>query len=268
MNKNVCPKCGKEVEEDFAVCPYCGESLHEEQKMEDVVEVKDEIAIEPKEEIHEEHKEEISETNDTQKEVKKFGKNKKIIAAVVAVVAVVAIAFGVKSYTDKKAHEAYVKEYNEYVTLVKTTQINMLTGAAQAETISNQISKVWSNAIWEKDDAETDAYTKVNGVFVEDFNTALSNYFSSSEALDIVINIQSSQSSVEKSIKKLKNAPEGLEEHKEVIMDLYDAYKDFTNFATDPSGSLTTFRQEVKDLDSDFMSEYDNVDDLDLSKIK
>ena len=54
----------------------------------------------------------------------------------------------------------------------------MLSGASDAESSANLIKQVWYNSIYEKQDDETDKYTKPDGYFVSDFNDALGNLYS------------------------------------------------------------------------------------------
>ena len=75
---------------------------------------------------------------------------------------------------EKKKEEQKATEYQE---TYNTLRSYMIQDAAQAENIGNLTVKVWNNAIWEKDDKESDPFTKKNGVFVKDFNDALGALF-------------------------------------------------------------------------------------------
>lgn len=273
MSTKKCLKCEKEFEGELDVCPAC-ETKEDEIKRETDVETVDVdtdavVKDEKIEEIKEEPVVEIieQESKTIPEEPKKKGMNK-IMVGVIAIVVALALGFGVKMYMDDQAHKAYVKEYNEYLTLVKTVRTDMLDGGVGAETLTNEIRAIWNNAIWKKDDAKTDAFTKVNGAFVGDFNEALKSHNLNPDTIKKEVEIETNQILVKDMMEKLKVVPEGLEDHYTKITDLYDVYLEFTDIAINPTGSLKTYSDKVSTLDSDFMTKYNKIDSLNFNTIE
>lgn len=209
-------------------------------------------------------------SNDSVEELgKPLKKNhKKLMIAAIAAVVIIAGAFGIKLYMDDQAHKAYVKEYNEYLDHIQSAQSYMLNGGADAESVNFMMIEVWSNAIWKTSDTETDSYTKVDGTFVNDFNTAISNYRSDPDTITKTIAIEREQILAESDMEALKNPPKGLEGHYEAVEELYDVYVDFTNLALNPSGSLKIYQDNVIDLHDDFLKLYKKTEKLDMTKLK
>lgn len=199
---------------------------------------------------------------------RKMKKKNKILLGVIAAVVVIVAALGIKLYMDEEAYQAYAKEYNGYLALVKDTQGKMLDGAALSEGLNNGLSEVWSNAIWKKDSSTTDPFTKVDGVFVDDFNTALSAYRIDGEVLQKRIDITNNQVEVDAAMKKLKTIPDGLEDHSSKINTLYDTYTEYITLALNPTGSLKTFQETTNELSTRFLVDFEKIDKLDYTEKK
>lgn len=195
-------------------------------------------------------------------------KNKWIITSIIAVVVLIAVIFGAKAYMDDQAHKAYVKEYNDYLALVEKTAEDMFEGGLSSESLSNDTVSVWYNAIWKKDDVKTDKYTKLNGTFVSDFNSALSTFGYDTDTIKIQAKIEVNQDTVDASMSTLKKIPEGLEDHYDAISELYDVYTEFTGLALSPTGSLRTYQESITKLDSSFITKYNKVKKLDFTEIE
>lgn len=215
--KRICAECGAELTEDVTECPVCGCPIN--------------MATVPQQ---------VEVTG-----VKFSKKSKKlliggIVIAVLAVIAIIAI------FQFNKQNVA--KSYEENLELITYT---MLSGASDAETCGNLIKQVWYNAIYEELDSETDPYTRPNGYFVSDFNDALQNLFSDTSFSEQINSIEGNQDTVQSLMKEMKNPPEEHEEAYEALSELYDAYINFTNLVTNPSGSLQTFSTNFNDADSE-----------------
>lgn len=288
MSLKTCLNCGKEFEGDQNTCPECtekeqreGASVQEEEvtlddRMEEaaadaVEETKEQLGTE---EVKAEDSAPVMEASAPVTETKndstasKKKKTKLIIGIIAAIVIVAAVGVGIKVNMDKKAHEAYVKEYNNYLSAVKSVRSDMLNSGADAEGMINETLSVWYNAIWEKDDAKTNKFTKPGGVFVSDFNTALSAYLKDADTVMKEIELNKNRILVDGEMEKLEKVPEGLETHYTKISDLYEVYLDFVNLAMDPDGSYTTFRDKSSSLSTDFMTKYKRIDSLNFDQIK
>lgn len=256
-----CPKCGELISDKSKKCVHCGEEVQFENdlvcsecgadlKAEDTVCSKCGCPVLQKT-TQEEHTQKVEVTGiKLSKNPKKFVKLG-ILAAIVAVAIIVVVNLVQQANNAKR-----VKEYGENLTQVSST---MLTGAAQAETCGNLVKQVWYNAIYKEADAETDEYTRPDGYFVSDFNTALSNLFADEEFTKDIEAIEDNQDTVRNMMKELTNPPEEYADAYEAVSDFYDSYLSFTNLVTNPSGSLTTFSQSFNAEDAETLNCYDAV---------
>lgn len=232
LEKEHCTECGQELEANATVCPKCGcpvEKETGEAPQSPIVPQPVEVAG-----------------------AKMNKSTQKIIAIVTAVVVVViATIFGVQQVKKQNAAKEAArisKEYGENLELITYT---MLSGAADAETCGNLIEKVWHNAIFEKRDTETDKYTRPNGQFVDDFNTALANLFADTSFKTKISGIKDNQSAVQSLMKDMKNPSDEYKDAYDALSKFYDAYTKLTNLATNPTGSLQTFSNNFNAADTE-----------------
>lgn len=200
-------------------------------------------------------------------------KSKKfIIIAIILLVVITAVTVGTTQYRKRKNEEEVrirkqqesvaeeeKQRRREYAEKLELVINNMLLGAADAESCCNLIRRVWSNAIYEKDDDETDKYTKVNGRFVSDFNDALDNLYEDSDFQTQISDIEENQETVISIMKELQNPPEEYKTAYKSLVECYDAYLTFTNMAIYPDGSLNTFSDDFDDADTEFLHCYDTM---------
>ncbi len=232
-----CSECGVVLSETDEICPNCGCPVEKIPKQEDTKPQQVEVAS-----------------------IKMAATTKKVIVGIIiAIIICIGGGIGYKIYSDNKAEQIYRESYNEYIDNLGKVQILMLTGGSEAESLCNLALRVWGNAISEDSDSETDKYTR-DGIFWNDFNTALANLYADSSTTTKVSNIESNQSSVKDLIKKLQNPPEGLDKCYDTVSDLYEAYKILTDLAINPSGSYRDFGTNKSDAVSDFMSAYEKLD--------
>jgi len=268
-----CSNCEKEISDKAKVCPQCGEpvaiadSVAEERKPliceECGTEILEEMEACPNcgcpvsvEEVAEEVPQRVEVTSINLPKMKKKTKKGLIIAAISLVATIAVVVAGISiSKKNAAAREEQLSE--EYLTNLETASYTMLLGAIDAEDAGNLIKNVWYNAIYEERDSETDKYTRPNGYFLDDFNDALGNLFSDTEFQSTISSIESNQVLVAEYMKELKNPPEEYEDAYEAIKELYDAYIDLTNLATNPTGSLTTFSQNFNEADTEVANCYD-----------
>lgn len=247
-----CPECGKQISDKAAKCLYCGcEFVSNDKK----------TCVECGEELTEGETVchvcgcpvDMVSTSPQQVEVtgvKISNKSKKIfIGIAVAVVVTVAAIAGIMQIQRQDA----AKTFGENLELATIT---MLSGAGDAENCGNLIKQVWFNAIYEKLDSKTDQYTRPDGYFVDDFNTALQNLFSDASFSEEISTIKNNQSMVQSLMKELKDPPNEYEDAYEALLKFYDAYTNLVNLVTGPSGSLQTFSSNFNDADSKTLNNY------------
>lgn len=169
-------------------------------------------------------------------------------AAIVIIAAVVVFAFVANRNTEKA-----------YAETIETCIDSMLNSAVKAEKLCNLAHDVWYNTIFEKSDEKTDKYTKVGGIFRSDFNDALSDLYSSTETKQTLSQLESTSEYVERTYKELKNPPASYKDTYEEFEELCDCYFDFIDFAKSPSGSLTSYTENLSQYDSAFVKQYEKT---------
>lgn len=140
--------------------------------------------------------------------------------------------------------------FNAYVDNLEMVSNQMIIDSAEAEAICILVIKVWSNAIYETSDPETDKYTKVGNQFVDDFNIALANIYADTDINAKLSTLESNQQEIQLIIKDMFDPPEGLEQCYTTLSEFYVAYKALVGLAINPVGSLDTFSEEFKEKDN------------------
>lgn len=260
----VCKMCGKEVSDKAKKCPSCGTTLIEEEIYhckECGGEVPENAEMCPACGCPVEH--------ETAQRVELAGvaikkPSRKVAIAVAGGLLAFAAFFGIRSYREERARQLAaslaMQERILYSKNLKTVCSTMLDGASNAEQAGNLVKKVWSNAIHEKSDSQTNKYTRNTYGRYLDFNDALNNLFSDASFVAKVISIEENQNAVDGLMKELKSPPEGYEEAYSELKNYYSAYTSFTNLVISPSGSLNTFSSNFNDLDSEVLSCYKAMD--------
>ncbi len=274
-----CPECGQVISDKAKKCIHCGKVFVEEGIVKDKIKCNEcGTILLPTDEICSNCGCPV-ENKITEKEIKiqqvdvatinMQKKTKRIIQGVIiALIICVAGGVGYKLYSDSKAQKEYQESYNTYIYDLEKAQFLMISGGSDAESLCNLTLQVWGNAIYENSDEETDKYTRPNGYFVSDFNTALENLYANSDTQDTISYIQSNQASVKEVIKKLQNPPEGLNKCYDTVTVLYEAYKTLTDLAINPTGSYNSVSTDKNDTVSDFLSAYDKLDNQIPEKIR
>ena len=259
-----CPSCGEQISDKAKKCIHCGIVLVEEPQKTcvecgaklDIGATECPVCGCPVEENASEKKEQIPQQVEVTKVNIRPHVNKKIIVlAAIFLVAVIAAIFGVKKVQEQKAIEASA-EYGENL---ETLTNLMLSGAADAEANGNLIKSVWYNSIYEKESSSTDQYTKPNGYFVSDFNTALRNLFRDKDFSSKIDGIKSNQDKVAIMMKEMKNPPVEWKDAFENLKDFYDSYVKLTNLVINPTGSLQTYSSDFNEADSEVSNAYSKM---------
>lgn len=184
---------------------------------------------------------------------KKKGTGKIIAIACIAVVAVLALIVSQQMEKQSKADS-----YASYVSTLESAQSEMLDGASTAEDVAIMAVDVWHSAIWDDSRSEWDA--DIQQYYSSDFNTAIQKMYDDPVIISKLSTIRSSQSDVKDMMSRLQNPPEGLSEAYATTKELYGAYTKITDLALSPTGSLSTYSDEVRDAQDDFMTAYNTLD--------
>ena len=158
-----------------------------------------------------------------------------------------------EAYEKEQALLRYQENYNQIVT-------DMLNGAIIAEKDGNLIKTVWYNTIFQVDDTSTDPYTKVDGVFEQDFNASLERLFNDSAFKESIAELDQNQAKVTEEMKALVNPPEEYEEAYKALKEMYDSYLEFTYIVLYPKGNLTEFSESLLEADNDVSKKYTNAE--------
>ncbi len=235
VNGNIkCSECGAILTETDEICPNCGCPVEKEEAKPQQVEVAS---------------------------IRMATKTKKIIIGIIiAVIVCIGGGIGYKIFAENRAEQTYRESFNEYINNLRQVQLLTLSGGGDAESLCNLTLRVWGNAIYKDDDAETDKYTKPHGFFVNDFNQALANLYADSDTKDTIEDIEDNQTAVKELIKKLQDPPEGLERCYDTVSDLYEAYKTLTDLAINPSGNYKSFSTMKSNAVSNFLSAFEKLD--------
>ena len=202
--KRVCEECGTELEEGMEICPVCG------------------CPVEKSEDASEDVPQQVEVTG-----VRVTKKMKKIVLIAGAALVLILVAIlCIGQIQKKKAADEAEKAKKEYATNLNTITYTMLDACSTAEECGNLIKSVWSNAIYEESDDETDKYTKPDGYYVSDFNDALGNLFADSSFSAKVESVSDKQESVNTLMKKMKNPPEEYKEAYEKMSKAVNPYGD------------------------------------------
>ncbi len=267
-----CPDCGREISDKSKTCIHCGKIfVQETQIIEPEVRctecgavLADTDAICPNCGCPVEQKKDAEGFKPEQVEassIQNAAKPKKIVIAIVAAICICIVGgVGYKIYADNKAKQEYQQAYEDYVGNLKKIKQVMLSGGSDAEDLCNLTLKVWGNSIFETADAETDPFTRPNGYFVDDFNTALQYLFLDSETRETISDIKENQDAVKELIKKLQTPPEELSNCYDTVSELYSAYKTLTDLAINPSGNYSGFSDSKRSAVSDFLESYETLD--------
>ena len=256
----VCPECNKQISDQAGACPHCGYPL----KSGEIV-------------------------RSVKKDAVEYERNRKKILTVIGVICV---ALGLallltclllikrnndaaeaarqesvrqesirqESIKQSEAEEAArIEAHNQYVLVANTFASSTKIGADEAYYICRLIGNVWHNAIYKVDDPETDPYTKVNGVFVEDFNDALNALYSTEVNSKDVIAAMENRYETEELYKQLMSPPDELKDLSEGIKKLYLVYRKYMALALETEGSLNSFKEDFDKYSKEFNNLYEEM---------
>ncbi len=186
--------------------------------------------------------------------------SKRAIAIIVAIVVAIVGIGGYEAYQAEQARQAEearqaeIQRHNSYIDNLNKASYYMLAGMADSESACNLIQSVWHDAIFEKDINKWGEDTRP--YYSTDFNEALGKVMQSETYQGYVSSINNSKNQVSDLMKQLSNPPEDCQSAYSTLQDLYSTYTQFTNLATNPTGSLQSFSQDFSNYDSGGMSKY------------
>lgn len=244
-----CPECQKQVSDQAVTCPNCGFPLSS--TAHDLPQSTDSYDVLPVDQANQ---------NAIDTEVTPAKPKKRVIAIGIAAVFCVVLIAAVAAFINNNAKKQAAEEArNEYISNLQMFVSTTLQGAARAETVCNLTKQVWHDTIFEEFNVDTVEYTKTNGKFNEDFNTSLQSLYASDEMIESVTAIKANQGSVDELYKLLLNPDSEFEKCFDEVEALYSVYRQFTNLAISPSGSLQSYAEDFGDYDDGFMEHYEKL---------
>lgn len=116
-----------------------------------------------------------------------------------------------------------------------------------AETLSSKTISVWHNAIYEHEDS--------HGHYCSDFNEALATHHEDNEYAYSKFKTRSDSLSIK--LADLKKYPSDCKDEYEDLTDLITVMMSYVRLATEPTGSLNSYREECNGLESEILRKMD-----------
>ena len=232
-NRSFCPECGKAVTDGEDVCPNCGFPLNRAKKPDE-----DPVYYEPADD-------EDADSFPRNEPGKKKKKKRKGTWFIPFIVLVLLFVVPVMALLDD---QEYTDNFN-HVSEIYNSQLDNLNGTKEL------LIKTWSNAIFKQRDPKTDPYTRPNGVFVSDFNTALENLYSDPDFAEKIQSMHDAKIELIQLRKELEDAPSRYEDLEPVILRYIDAIVDAITLVESPNGSLKDISENIGDA----ITELNNV---------
>lgn len=195
-------------------------------------------------------------------------RNKVAICIAAAVVVLAGIGGGVYAHNEsvrieeeKAAAEAEQKEEErrlDYIDNLHTACDYILSGASVAENMGNTTLNVWHSAIFESNPSAWDE--EVRPYFSTDFNDALGKWTGSDAFQSQKRTLTDNQKTTKELMSQLTDPPTDCEEAYETLKTLYTDYVSFTNMASDPTGSYTSYSEDFSDMDSKLVNDLELLD--------
>jgi hypothetical protein len=154
-----------------------------------------------------------------------------------------------QAIAEAKAAAQAIKDYHDSIDDVSRQIYNF---AAESQNVLAKYSEVWHDAIFDKK-VTINGQARYNSAY--DFNDAIT--FKKEELSADIVVIQANVETAKKSLKDLKNPPEGYSEAYNAVMELFDAANEMATQTQSPSGSLIEFNKNINALIADVKTYYD-----------
>lgn len=246
--KQYCTECGAKLDDNAAACSNCGHpvsyNFYDTDNVDD--DYNDDYYSDDDyyDDIQKPYMQSVELTGVKNGE---DSKNKLVSASITIIAIILAIVLGLFIFSSCKN-----KKYKDDL---EDATSEILSCASHVEDCGNLLKKVWSNAIYEDRDDETDKYTRPDGHFV-DFNSAINNLYNDGDFLNYIVIIKLGMSSIESDVKEMANPPKKYSNAYDCLIEYYNAFTSFADCVIDPTGSLTTFSATFSELDSEVASCY------------
>ena len=210
-----CPECGRDISDTAKSCPGCGFHLNDS-CLEECSEIPQKV--EPK------------------KTSAPAGKKIIIpICIVLCAIVLVGVFAAIKQ-----------RERKQYLVDAEAAYMRIWTGSFTAEQTGSMIYDEWYYAINSQDSYGSGVYNSTASRVTK----ALNDLYNSERYKKNIKTIDKCRTEAEELLEKLDNPPDGYEDIYEDLKTYYVIYTQFADVVNSPSGSLTTFTDALKDVDS------------------
>jgi hypothetical protein len=126
---------------------------------------------------------------------------------------------------------------------------------ASSTVVAEQIASTWNSAIFH----HQYSFGHRSG-YVSDFNEALVKLMQEPEVVEVNKSIDSLRRLLKVSMEKLTDPPAKYKDTYNDMVSVYSTVSELSNMATNPSGSLQTYRQNLNDLTSKVNSTFSEIE--------
>ncbi len=232
--QNVCNSCGTPIQEGQGFCPRCGQKVGIDSNM----------SVNPA----------INQFNANLENKKKKSKVLPIVLAIVIAVVGLGGYFTYSTIQENKRQEAIAK----YITDAQEFSSAILVSGSNMEKIGNAIQTAWGKYV----NSSYGAY--YNGTYIYSVDSAV-NAAQDEQAARISA-VKSYDSKIQSLYKTLLVLPDAedqeLQEIKEYVKEVYDAYEEMYDVVIEVSGNYTTFKSAFGDADSELADTLERLNKL------
>lgn len=164
-----------------------------------------------------------------------------------------------KNATLPKKELAKPFSHKEYIERLESLRTTTFYGVICAISLYNLAKNVWENAVYQISNPDTDKYTKKGEYIFKDFNDVLNDLYNDRNIQEQVTCIRENQNDTAEIMRSLVNPPDNCFEGLAIARKLYEVYRNFTDLACCPTGSLISYSQLFKDYDRQFSLLYDKL---------
>lgn len=221
--KKLCPNCKSELRDGQSFCPECGQKV--------------EVCLDSNENPA------ISRFNS---DVEKRKRKSKVLPVVLTIILIIAGIGGYFTYysIQSKNREEKIKAYLDDA---KSFYSSVIISGSNMETVGNAIQSAWKKYI---NSSSYGAY--YNGEYIYSVDSAVEA--AQNEQSGKISSVRSGDSSIASTYKSLLTIPETenqeLQEIKDTVKDVYDAYKNMYDCVITPSGNYSSWTSDFSDADS------------------
>ena len=253
-----CPVCGREISNKSERCIHCGAVIAKSSEIKCVecgTIFSDELSACPVCgcPVKQENNTFVQSENQISKSNQSVRKKKNRFVLILIIVLIIIVGTLLCASVISENNKQKIIKYEEDL---RSVTVSIGKSAADAVDCGNTIAQVWYNAIFNIENPETDAFTRQNGVFVTDFNTALQSLFSSESFSSKIESLELDLVSIQNDVSQLDNPPEDWKLVYDKLVNTYESYSDFISLVIHPTGTYVNFTTNLNNLNQKTSSDF------------